>query len=128
MAKKIKQTSEKQKQAFADFLRQRKPAHILRSISAAYDWASVEAENGFDPNLALHNALRRHSLQGYSINGQSITYSQARVVYEMVKLNRYGGLSGRGEQFPRPDGCFPEMVKQSSETYLKEYESALCSA
>lgn len=128
--------NEKDRQRYADFMRT-KPEHLLRRIAVAYDRALDYVAMGLRTgNEALSEELRKEGLLGFKIS-----YKQARIVYEMVVEEKYGGLKGpQGQQLQESqtirtqpanlesnlqDCTFPEISKQTPEEYLKKYEEGL---
>lgn len=123
---KRKQYSEEQRQKFADYLRS-KPQHVLRRIADAYNTSLME-ESRFQKELTFYQILQNQSLGGFRIGNRSISYSQARVVYEMVVNGKYGGLMGDGKPFgglPVFQQNNPSSVETRVSTPLKEVQTEL---
>jgi hypothetical protein len=93
-----KELTEQQKEAkraeFAKQMRIRRSSMVLRGLADVFEDASLKVDAGFDYSLAIGGALRRHNLTSHTIGGRTPSYSQLRIIYEMVREGKYGGLAG----------------------------------
>ncbi len=129
-----KSYSQKDKEKFATFMRGYAKEGVLRRIADAFDRANNYVIHGATISSAISMALAEQGLPSYSIIDRPLIFSQAEIIHEMVRENKYGGLSGVVKNIPvpiPPRSGFSEPREflaegsQPVEEYLAEYERGL---
>lgn len=116
--------AEKNRQIFANMMRGTRTQHVLRRIADAYDASMQFDELGLDRKFNFYRILTQQNQASCMIGTREISYSQARIVYDMVFKGKYGGIDRKNKtseclplfsrklsegqmQFQRPEGWFP---------------------